>query len=279
MSFPIRLILGLALSLAIAWLAYRRGSLSASGVVGAVLTGTLTVGGGGWAWGFSLIAFFLSSTMLTRWRRERKLAVAAAFAKGGRRDLGQALANGGLGTVIAVLGALFPHPAWAAAFAGALAAANADTWATEIGVFSPAPPRLITTGRQVAAGTSGGITFWGTLAAAGGALFLGAAYYLLARAEQALLGASSAPNWTVVPLALASGLIGSLVDSLLGATLQRMYRCPRCGRQTERRQHCDEPTVPVRGLSWLSNDGVNFSATAVGALVAGGLCLLLRSIC
>src|SRR5438093_5230732 len=47
--------------------------------------------------------------------------------------------------------------------AGALAAAAADTWATEIGAFSPFAPRLITSGRQVPRGTSGGITVLGSL--------------------------------------------------------------------------------------------------------------------
>jgi len=186
MSLPIRLALGLVLSLGIALVACRQRSLTRSGVAGAVLTGTLTLGCGGWAWGLALIAFFVSSNLFTRWRRERKATLAGTFAKGGRRDLFQALANGGVGTILAVLAAALPRPAWAAAFVGALAAATADTWATEVGVLSPTPPRLITTGKQVPAGTSGGITLQGNLAAAGGALFLGTCFYLLTLAESAI---------------------------------------------------------------------------------------------
>jgi len=278
MTVPIRLLLGAVLSLGVALAAYRVGSLSRSGVAGAFLTGTLILGLGGWAWGLALIAFFVSSSLLTRWRKERKAALEGLAAKGGRRDIGQALANGGLAALIAVLSALWPHPAWAAAFAGALAAATADTWATEIGTLSPAPPRRITTGERVPPGTSGGVTLGGMLAAGGGALFLGAIFYLLHLVECRWLGwpglPSAAGRWTILPLALAGGLAGSLADSLLGATWQGLYRCPRCGQETERRAHCGGPTVPLRGRPWLTNDVVNLLATLVGAAVAGGGALL-----
>ncbi len=274
MAVPARTLLGLLFSLLVAMAAYRAHSLSSSGVLGAVLTGTITLGLGGWSWGLALIAFFVSSSLLTRWRRERKAALEGLSAKGGQRDLGQALANGGLAALLAALAALWPHPAWAAAFAGALAAATADTWATEVGTLSPSPPRRITTGRPVPPGTSGGVTLLGLLAAAAGALFLGASFYLLALLECRWLNwpcAPSAARWTTVPLALAGGLAGSLADSLLGDTWQGVYHCPRCGRQTERRAHCGGPTMPLRGRPWLTNDGVNFLATLIGAAVAGGL--------
>lgn len=272
MSLMLRLTCAFALSLAVALLAYRLRSLSPSGVAGAVITGTLTLGCGGWAWGLALVAFFVSSSLLSHWRAGRKAALAGVFAKGGRRDLFQALANGGLAALLALLSLLWPHPAWAAAFAGALAAATADTWATEVGVLSPSPPCLLTTGRPVAPGTSGGVTPLGSLAGAAGALFLGTAFYLLGLAERVLgwpTPAGAIPA-TVIPLALAGGLLGSLADSLLGAALQGIYRCPRCGQETERRAHCGGATVLLRGRPWLNNDGVNFLATLVGAVVAGG---------
>jgi len=278
MTLPLRLVLGALLSLGVALAAYRARSLARSGVVGAVLTGTLIVGLGGWAWGLALIAFFVSSSLLTRYRRERKAALEALAAKGGRRDLGQALGNGGLAALLAVLAAALPHPAWAAAFAGALAAATADTWATEIGTLSPTPPRRITTGQQVAPGTSGGVTRWGMLAAASGALFLGTVFYLLNLAECRWIGwdclPSAASSWPILPVALAGGLAGSGADSFLGATWQGVYRCPRCGKETERRVHCGGPAEPLRGWPGLTNDGVNFIATLVGAAVAGGLTFL-----
>jgi uncharacterized membrane protein len=94
-----QLLLGLVLSLAISLVAYRQRMLSGHGVVGAVVTGTLTFGMGGWLWGWLLVVFFVSSSLLSRYRSADKAAVQARFAKGGRRDLGQVLANGGVGAL------------------------------------------------------------------------------------------------------------------------------------------------------------------------------------
>jgi uncharacterized membrane protein len=67
----------------------------------------------------------------------------------------------------------------------------------------------------------------------------------------------------------AGGLAGVLVDSLLGATVQRRRWCPACERQTERTTHdCGTPTAPRGGLAWLDNDMVNLLSNAAGGLVA-----------
>src|SRR6266699_3245351 len=98
-----RLLLGLFLSTAISLFAYRRRSLSPSGVAGAVVTGTTTFGLGGWDWGLSLVFFFVSSSMLSHFREHEKAAAAAdKFSKGSRRDLGQVVANGGVATLLAL---------------------------------------------------------------------------------------------------------------------------------------------------------------------------------
>ena len=149
----LRLLVGLLLSLLIGWLAYRRGSLTRSGWLGAVLTGTLTFGFGGFGWGAVLITFFVTSTLLSRFKQRYKEQVAGEkFEKGGRRDLMQALANGGLGALLAVVYGLGGEAgAVLAAFAGALATVTADTWATELGVLNRSAPRLVTTMQPVAA--------------------------------------------------------------------------------------------------------------------------------
>ncbi|HKF36345.1 MAG TPA: DUF92 domain-containing protein, partial [Ktedonobacteraceae bacterium] len=72
-----RLLLGLLLSAAISLIAYRRRSLSRSGVMGAIIAGTTTFGLGGWDWGLSLIFFFISSSMLSHFREREKAATAA----------------------------------------------------------------------------------------------------------------------------------------------------------------------------------------------------------
>lgn len=265
----VQLLLGLILSAGIGLLAYRRGSLSRSGVLGAMLTGTLIFGLGGLVWGALLVVFFVSSSLLSHWQEGRKAAVAEKFAKGSRRDLAQTLANGGVGALLAVGVAIYPHPAWLAAFVGTMAAVTADTWATEIGVLSVTPPRLITTLRPVPPGTSGGVTRLGTLAALAGGVFIGACGALLT----ALLGQPGGP--TLLLVGSVAGVASALFDSLLGATVQRLYVCQVCGKETERRVHHGRPTLAIRGWPWLNNEGVNFLASlvgaALGALLASGL--------
>ena len=102
-SLP-RILAGIILSALIGGAAYRRGSLTPSGWLGAIITGTLTFGFGGWTWGLTLIAFFLSSSALSHFRQARKQAIAGEkFEKGGRRDLNQTLANGGVGAALALV--------------------------------------------------------------------------------------------------------------------------------------------------------------------------------
>ncbi len=237
-----------------AWL---KGALTPSGVLGAVLTGTLVFGFGGWTGGLALVGFFVSSSLLSRLFRHRKRAVEREYAKTGTRDLGQALANGGVAAVAALLLGVTGDMRFLGALVGALAAANADTWATELGVLAPSPPRLITTLRTVVPGTSGAVSLTGTLAAAGGAAFVG----LVAALVQS--GA-----WEWLPWMVLAGLAGAFLDSLLGATVQGVYYCPDCGRETEQqRHHCGAVTRLRRGAAWLGNDLVNLLATLAGGVV------------
>jgi uncharacterized protein (TIGR00297 family) len=263
-----RLVFGLLLSGAIGLVAERRAALTKSGAAGAVITGTTIFGFGGLSWGLTLMYFFLSSTLLSHFKEREKAQVAAEkFSKGSKRDLGQALANGGVGTLAAFGYGLGSSSAGLApllaAFVGAMAAANADTWATEVGTLSKDQPRSILTGQPVPPGTSGGITLLGTGAAVAGAATVGVV-------AEALGAARETPLRGRLPLlGLVGGLAGALIDSVLGATVQAMYWCPRCQQETERHIHsCGEQTRLLRGLPWLENDGVNFLSTAAGALVA-----------
>ena len=157
---------------------------------------------------------------------------------------------------------------WFVACAGAMAAVNADTWATELGVLSSRPPRLITTGRRVEVGASGGITWLGTAASLGGAFFIS----LLGGLGLLVAGQGWTQSGALLLAATAGGVIGSFFDSLLGATLQAIYWCDACQKETERRVHrCGAGTRLQRGWSWLGNDLVNLTASAVGALASVGV--------
>ena len=255
------------LSAGVSALGYRRGSLSPSGVAGALLVGTLTFGLGGWVWGVLLAVFFVSSSLLSHFKEAEKRIAAEKFDKGHRRDLGQALANGGLGALVALLSVLLPSPLWFPFLIGVMATVTADTWATELGTLSRRPPRLLTTGKVVAVGTSGGVSRLGTFVSLLGGLVIGLTAAVLDRKQR--------PAATALAGA-AGGLLGSLFDSLLGATIQQIYYCDHCQKDTERKVHkCGHTTRPLRGWSWLNNDLVNLLASFVGGLVAVSLWRLL----
>ncbi len=254
----LRLAIGLVLSAIIGYLGYRRAALTRSGWLGAIITGTAIFGFGGLDGGLLLIAFFVSSSLLTRYKATLKTDVANSFAKSGRRDLGQALANGGVASLAAIVFGLTSSPIALAALVGALAEANADTWATELGVLSRHQPRLITTGRAVERGTSGGITLEGTLAALVGAGLIGG------------LASVFWSNGSLLLIAIVAGVIGSLFDSLLGAAVQGIYYSESRCQETEKAIEANGTRNRlIRGLHWIDNDLVNFLATFVGAVMAG----------
>lgn len=273
----LRFAIGTGLAASIAVGAWANRMLSASGALGAVIVGALVFGGGGPIWALLLILFFATSSAASRWHADLKTGPTERFAKGSRRDLGQVLANGAVPAALAVLALRFPDAALFAAFAGALAAATADTWATEIGLLSDSPPALITTGEPVPRGTSGGVSIVGTLAAVAGAALIGLVAAVLFGTRELLdVGVFDARliDWSalrLLPIVAASGLASTVIDSYLGATLQATYHAEDDppATLTERPRAADgRPNAPVRGWRWLNNDAVNLIATSLGAALA-----------
>ncbi len=291
----------LVLGTLVAGAARRRNALSGSGAAGAAAVGTAVFGAGGVRGSALLLLFFGSSTALSRLRGRARHEDGAApnaasttrsVEDGPRRTLAQVLANGGAPAVLALIGGVrrapreptahAPHgpavptavagarPAspWDAAYAGALAAANADTWATEIGRFSRAAPRMVTTWRRAEPGVSGAITPLGTTASLGGALVIGLSHALLSLPRPV---SSSAALETALRVT-AAGFAGALADSMLGATAQAVYVCRACGRRTEDRTHAHDDAPPnlalTRGLPFMTNDSVNLCASLAGAGIA-----------
>lgn len=250
-------VIGGALAVLIAALAWRLHALSGSGAVAAAILGTVAMAAG-WSWGVVLVVYFISSAALSRFRaREKERRTGDLIEKGHRRDAVQVIANGGAFGVAAAAFALSPSAAWPAFGAGALAASAADTWATEIGTLSRKAPRSVLTHAAVPPGTSGGVTLLGTGAALAGASVVAATARSL--------------GWPVAALAggVAGGFLGCLLDSVLGATLQCRRWCDHCRAHTERNVHrCGARTSVIGGLPWLDNDGVNALATLAGGVIA-----------
>lgn len=236
-------------------LARRRRWLTGGGAWAATAVGAAVWGGVGPAGVGLLVLFFVSSSALSRLPRRRAVRPdltggageaspsagpgpgAGEGGAGGRpRSARQVLANGGVAAAAAVLpGAFAP-----AAVVGALAAATADTWSSEVGEAVGGSTRLVTTGQRVPPGTPGGLSLAGSVAGLAGGAAIGGAAWMLGLAP-------AAEGWArLTATGLAAGASGAGLDSVLGATAE--------GRP-----------------GWLDNDGVNLVATAAGAAVAAGL--------
>lgn len=268
-------IIGAICAGAIAGLAYKKQWLSGSGAYAAAIMGTIYYGAGNLLWFGLLILFFISGSLLSKMKGERKRKLEQDYAKTSRRDAGQVFANGGLGMILCLGHAVIPHPAWIYAFVGVMATVTADTWATEWGSLSRKPPRSVLNGRVLEAGASGGVSVRGTLAAAIGALLIGIAAWTFSLWSGVSIESSNNVGKDgiltigLLPLVgLVGGLAGCFADSFLGATVQVMYQCEVCGKVVETRVHCHRPTSYLRGWSWMSNDLVNGLSSIIGGVVA-----------
>ncbi len=263
-------LIGAAASLAAAFLAYRLHALSASGAPAAFAVGVLFYGFGSLPWFGVLLAFFISSSLLSKWKKRRKAAAESGYEKGSRRDAGQVFANGGIAAVVCIVYHFWEISALWAFFIGVMASVNADTWATEIGSMSRTLPLSIRTGKRVKAGTSGGITGLGVAATALGGAFIGlCAWGLTLAGRSPFSGGTASWDWFMyLSIGLLAGIAGSIADSLIGAFLQRMHRCSVCGQEVEKMRHCGVKAVPLRGWSWMNNDAVNALSSIIGGAVA-----------
>ncbi len=257
-----RAIAGFLLACIVSIVARRQHALSSSGAIAAVAIATVCTMAG-WTWAFMLFAFFFAGTFLSRVGNDLKRSATADFVERiGARNARQVIANGGPFAIAAVASALWPHLAWQLAGIGAIAASSSDTWATEIGGLARSQPRLISRFVPVKPGTSGGVTWLGIAASVGGAALIALVTLLM--------------GWTgrAACAALIGGVGGSLIDSLLGATLQSRRRCAHCGTGTEQEVHtCGTTTEVAGGVRWIDNDVVNFMSSICGATL-GALCSL-----
>lgn len=201
-----------------------------------------------------MIGFFLPASILSKFVQTRRSNIVELFQKDSKRDAMQVLVNGGIGGILVIVWKCINQETVYLAYLGALSAVTADTFATEIGILSSGQPILLTTFKKVEAGTSGAISVIGTL---GGCL--GSVCIILC----GLPWQSGSTVMYVVTILLA-GMIGNVVDSVLGALVQKQYQCARCGRTTEREIHCHVPAHRVRGKKFIDNDVVNLCCSLTG---------------
>lgn len=174
-----------------------------------------------------LLIVFLITFLATRVGALRKHQLRLAEAEDGR-SASQVMANLGIGALALAI------PNLGAAYLLALAAlaeVAADTTSSEIGTAFSSRTIMITSWKTVSPGTDGGISLSGTVAGILAALITAACAFALGLASV-----------SAAVLVACAGVAGMLVDSLLGASIER------------------------RG--YLNNDLVNLLSTAAAACIA-----------
>lgn len=254
-EFVEQFITGVFFALLVALISIRFKFLTLNGSAATFILASFIFGLGGWKWSLPIMTFFILSSLLSKIRKRANEDIESFFEKSGTRDYLQVIANGGIGGILVIYNQIFPNEVNYYIYIASLAAVCADTWATEIGTFRKRTTYNILNFKKIEQGTSGGISFVGTIGAVAGSFAI---------ALSGLLWSSLNPiNYFI--LIIGAGLLGNFFDSLLGATIQSQTRCCVCNKITERATHCGQNTTSFRGFTWLNNDVVNFFAGASSA--------------
>jgi uncharacterized protein (TIGR00297 family) len=232
--------------------------LSISGFLGATLMGTLLIMFKGINYILIFIIFFILSSMVSKIFKKENLQ----NTKGSNRDIIQVYSNGGVALLICIYDYFIPNEFNILLFSSSIAAAMSDTWGTEFGKISKSKPKLITSMKNVNHGESGGVTFVGTIASFLGASVIGlATNYLFHISQKEII------------LIILSGFLASIIDSILGATLQGRFK----SMKTDRIIELDlKDTIHISGLKWMTNDVVNIVNTSIAPFIYFIIHLLLK---
>ena len=214
-------------------------------------------------WGFTgmtlyLALFALSSLIGAVGGKKRKERVMRIHKRTGARKVVQVLANGLPALVMTAIWFFTGLAPFKVAAAASLAAGFADSVAGDVGMLSRGKTVSVLGFKRVESGISGGITLAGSIATV-----LASA---LGAAIPAFFGEYGAALFGVGTL---GAVAGCTLDSVLGASVQALYRCGECGRETERTECCGKPTELVRGFGFINNDAVNCVAVTFAAVVGG----------
>ncbi len=230
-----------------------------------------------------LFAFFIPSSILTKMNLKRKRNKIISEKSGNRNGV-QVISNS-LGLFLFALFQLFvsgvngklvfPFLIGGIIF---VASASADTWSTEIGTLNKSDPRYILNFKKIVPkGTSGGVTLLGNL---GG--LLGATLIALVSITYLIVVKISLTLTDIISIFLfitILGFLGQIVDSLLGATLQKKYFCPVCKLYIENSSHQDCNTQNLKKMknnTILDNNSVNLSANFCMSIIGVLLIIIIH---
>jgi uncharacterized protein (TIGR00297 family) len=244
---------------------YRLKSLTVTGAAAAFVVG-LAVYFGFALSGLALLGiFFISSSFWSKYKSAKKTQLEEKLAKGTTRDWRQVFANGGTASLLGIIYSFDGSSIWIVAFAVAISSANSDTWASEIGSLSRNNPIDIRTFTRIDKGTSGAISLLGSFAALAGSMMI--AIFSFWFFEFNLMDSI---------IIFIFGFIGNVIDTIIGAFYQQKFHCQSCGIETEKKVHCGQPTIRIKGITYVDNDMVNFLSGFIAVLLAISVILFLK---
>jgi len=253
------LVFGIIFIICLSYAAWKSRTLTKSGMIGAMIVGSAILIGFSWKGLLILGCFFVTSSLWGKIKSNQKDSLQDLLKKQDQRDIVQVFANGGIPALIAIL-SLFDHSNlidYSMLFSISLAAANSDTWASEIGTLSKSHPRMLLTFKKVERGTSGAVSLLGTFAALAGACFIAiVAVFLFDLSFMNLIMIS------------VFGFLGNLFDTILGQTVQVKYKCRVCHKVTEKKIHCRFQGLKINSISFLDNDAVNILSIVLTTYLA-----------
>lgn len=240
--------------------AYRLKSITLDGSFAAFLTAiSLYTLGGLWI-SISLLVFFILGSILSKLKNKEKIKAESLQEDSGARNWKQVLANSLPACVLVWVAYLFPEkqyillPAFAVFSAGA-----ADTFSSEIGMMSKGKVFNILTGKPIAGGLSGGVSWVGFIAG-----FLGSVLLSLLAIPQF--------GWSGMIFVTILGLLGSILDSIIGIVLQSKYMGSK-GNLQDKSSNPNEK--PVRGFKIITNNAINFITLSLISLSGHLICIFM----
>ena len=214
-----------------------------------------------------LISFFIPASILSNLNKEKKKNLIISE-KASQRRGSQVIANSAGFLLFSIF------QLWDSGINGQLSviyflsasiylvSASSDTWSTEIGTLSKSEPRnILNLKERIPKGTSGGVTLLGSFGGLVGSGYLSFIAIIL------LFRYNLTSNWLLLLISLVLlGFLGQVIDSVLGATLQKKYYCPNCGLNVEHEYHniCQsEKLNKIKSYTFLDNNTVNFLSSSI----------------
>ena len=250
MGDHIQIFFGLLFSILVAYIAFFGNWITLDATKAVIIFGAIIFGLGGWPLALAVLAFFITSNLLTRWNRVQRntdsdnTSRKSEYSK--RRDGYQIWANGFWIALFCIMWFLTGSDVFMAAVFTALAAATADTWSTEVGTVNPGKTVKINSFQPVRPGSDGGVSLKGTLASVVGALMIAGFIFT---------------TYTLYPIQLffivfILGFMGSVIDSYLGALI------------TDHKIRLKAPSDFSGNSLMFSNSIVNWASTGTSAIIA-----------